>query len=659
MLHDVLNTTHSAATPLRGVRDKKVRCCCRVTNLCSASLHVRGAFLLALWLVFLGLTGIIPTPAQATSQSSTHSLTGAHALALYGTPKYKAGFRHFDYVNPDAPKGGWVRMAADAETFDSLNPFILKGIAADGLNALVFEPLMRRSADEPATVYGLIADRITVPASRAWTEFHLNPKATFSDGTPVTVDDVIFSFETLKTRGHPFYRIYFAPVAGVQKTGPQTVRFAFKAGDNRELPLIVADMPVLSKGYYTRVAFERTSLDAPVGSGPYLVDLVKPGRTITYRRNRQYWGADLPVNRGIYNFDRIIYDYYRDATVALEAFKAGRYDFRLENVAKNWATAYDFPAVKNKQVIKAEIPHGIPTGMQAFIFNLRKPLFQDIRVRQALSLAFDFEWCNRTLFYGTYKRNLSYFANSELAATGVPTGQELAVLEPFKDQLSQELFQLPFTLPVNNGPDDVRFHLRKAQTLLQEAGFTVVDNRLIDPATGKPVVIELLLSNLSFERVVSAFAANLKRLGITLITRSVDASQYQNRVRQFDFDMIMTVFPQTVSPGNEQRTFWESEFADEPGSQNLIGIKNPVVDKLVAGLVAARDWESLKAHARALDRVLLWQSYVVPNWYLGRFRMAYWNKFGRPDVMPLYATGFPEAWWAKDAVAEKSALRKD
>jgi microcin C transport system substrate-binding protein len=589
-------------------------------------------------------------------QASAQAVSNAPAIALYDTPKYKPGFKHLEYVNPDAPKGGWVRLAADSETFDSLNPFILKGIPAQGLVGGVFEPLMKRSTDEPYSLYGLLAQTVTMPKDRSWVEFRLNPKARFSDGAPVTAEDVVFTFETLKTKGHPFYRMYFAAVAGVRQTGPLSVRFSFKPGDNRELPLIVAEMPVVSKAYYTRVPFDRTSLDAPVGSGPYLVGQVKPGRTITYRRNQQYWGADLPVNRGMYNFDRIIYDYYRDATVALEAFKAGRYDFRLENVAKNWATAYDFPAVKNKQVIKAEIPHQIPTGMQAFIFNLRKPLFQDLRVRQAINLAFDFEWCNRTLFYGTYKRSQSYFSNSELAASGIPQGHELAALRPFRDQLPAELFKLPFTQPVNTRPEDIRYHLRKAQTLLAEAGFKVVDDRLIDPATGKPVVIEMLLSNASFERVVAAFAANLKRLGITMTIRSVDASQYQNRVRQFDYDMIMTVFPQTVAPGNEQRTFWDSEFADTPGSQNLIGIKNPVVDKLVAQLIAAPDWETLKARARALDRVLLWNQYVVPNWYLGRFRMAYWDKFGRPDVMPLYAPGFPEAWWAKGAEAQPAKL---
>lgn len=591
---------------------------------------------------FLLLCGFVLMPVPGFPQA----VTNAPAISLYDTPKYKPGFKNFDYVNPDAPKGGRVRLAASGPTFDSLNPYILKGIPADGL-ALVSETLMKPSFDEPNSMYGLVAESVTVPASRNWAEFTINPKARFSDGTPVTADDVVFSFNTLREKGSPSYRIYFAAVEGITKTGGRRVRFTFKPGDNRELPMIVGSVPVLSKSYYERVAFDRTSLDPPLGTGPYLVDEVRPGRTITYRRNPDWWGRDLPVNRGYYNFDRITFDYYRDPTVQLEAFKAGRVDFRLENVAKNWATAYDFPAVRAKRVLRDEIRNEIPNGMQAFVFNTRRSQFADVRVRQALNEAFDFEWMNRVLFFGIYRRITSYFANSELASSGIPQGLELKTLEPFRKDLPREVFDLPFTLPVNNTPDSIRFHLTRAQGLLEQAGYVLKDGKLVNAKTGEPFRFEILLSNASFERVAAAYIANLKKLGITATLRVVDASQYQNRIRDFDFDMIVHVFPQSVTPGNEQRTYWDSEFANIPGSQNMAGIKNPVIDKLVQQVVSAPDWASLKARSQALDRVLLWNHYVIPNWYSGIFRIAWWDKFGRPDVAPKYALGFPDLWWQK------------
>lgn len=576
-----------------------------------------------------------------------------HGLSMYNDLKYASSFTHFDYVNPHAPKGGEARLAT-LGTFDTLNPFVLKGIAAAGIGQ-IFDTLTVQSEDEPFSEYGLIAETIDTPADRSWVIFTLRPEARFHDGSPITADDVIWTFETLKTKGHPFYRVYYAKVLQAEKLGPRMVKFSFSPGENRELPLIVGQMPVLSRAYWSGRDFEKTTLDPPLGNGPYQVESIDPGRSITYRRVKDYWGAHLPVRVGQQNFDRIRYDYYRDSTVALEAFAAGQYDFRQENVAKNWATAYDFPAIKQGLIKKEQIPNQIPTGMQGYVYNTRRSLFRDRRVRQALAYAFDFEWTNKHLFYGAYKRTKSYFSNSELASRGLPNAAELEILEPFRGHIPPEAFTKAYRPPTTDGLGDIRDNLLTALALLREAGWVVKDMRLVNERTGEPFQFEILLADPSFERVTLPFVRNLERLGITASVRTVDSAQYQNRIDNFDFDMTVGVWPESLSPGNEQVDNWTSARADVPGSRNLAGIKDPVVDQLVALLIAAPDRQSLVVRTRALDRVLLWGEYVIPHWYLPDFRIVYWEKFAHPLVSPLYALGF-DTWWI-DVQKEKRLVR--
>jgi len=474
--------------------------------------------------------------------------------------------------------------------------------------------------------------------------FTLRANARFHDGSPITVEDVIWTFETLRTKGHPLYRSYYAAVASVEKTGPRTVRFAFKGGENRELPVIVGQLPVLSKAYWAERDFAKTTLDAPLGSGPYRVESFEPGRSITYRRVPNYWAAALPVNAGRFNFDTIRYDYYRDDTVALEAFKGGAYDIRQwEASAKNWAKAYDVPAVRDGRIRKEKIPNEVPTGMQGFVFNTRRAIFADPRVRAALAAAFDFEWSNVHLFYGAYTRTRSYFSNSELASRGMPSAAELAVLEPFRGRVPQEVFTREYQ-PPTTGPDGVRPNLVHALALLAEAGWVVRDLKLVNAQTGQPLTFEILLDTPSFERIALPFVKNLERLGVTARVRTVDAAQYEYRVKQFDFDMIVGLLPQSLSPGNEQNDYFSSAAADTPGSRNLAGIRDPVVDQLIELVIAAPDRAALVARTRALDRILLSGHYVIPHYHLGAFRVAYWNRFGRPAVSPKYELGL-DTWW--------------
>ena len=488
------------------------------------------------------------------TSAHAETTTPVHGFAMHGKPKYGPDFQYFDYVNPDAPKGGEARFAAIG-SFDTLNPFVIKGESATGLGFL-FQTLMTDSADEAFTEYGLIAESITVPKDRSYVEFTLRPEAQFNDGTPITADDVIFSFETLKNQGQPFYRFYYANVIGVEKLGERSVKFSFSPGENQELPLIIGQLPVLSKAYWQSRDFEATTLEPPLGNGPYHIESFEPGRFIVYKRNPDYWGKDLPVNRGFYNFERIRYDYYRDSTVALEAFKAGAYDIRPENTAKLWATGYDFPAAQQGLVQKAEFHHQMPSGMQAFVFNLRRSLFQDIRVREALAYAFDFEWSNRNLFYNQYTRTQSYFDNSELAATGLPSAAELKILEPLRAQIPERVFSQTYSPPKAENAEQLRANLREALNLLQQAGWTFKDRKLVNAETGKPFQFEILLVQPAFERIVLPFTRNLERLGIQASVRTVDSAQYENRVKAFDFDMLVYSWGQSLSPGNEQRNFW-------------------------------------------------------------------------------------------------------
>jgi len=568
--------------------------------------------------------------------------TPVQGIALHGQPKYGPDFQHFDYVNPNAPKGGEARFA-DIGSFDTFNPFNIKGQAAAGVGQL-FESLLTGSADEPFSEYGLIAESVDVPEDRGSVTFALRSQTKFHDGSPITADDVLFSFETLKTKGRPHYRFYYANVAKAEKLGERQVKFTFAPGENRELPLIMGQMPVLSKKYWQDRDFNATTLEPPVGSGPYRIERFEPGRFIVYKRDENYWGKDLPVNRGRDNIDRLRYDYYRDVTVALEAFKAGAYDLRVENVAKQWATGYDFPALSKGWVKKETFSNQLPSGMQGFVFNLRRPLFQDARVRRALAYAFDFEWSNRNLFYSQYTRTRSYFDNSELAARGLPSPEELTVLEPLRAQLPPEVFTAAYEPPTASDGEQVRANLQKALQLLQEAGWTFQGRKLVNTKTGEPFRFELLLSEPTWERIALPFARNLERLGIEMNVRTVDSAQYENRERTFDFDMVVNVWGQSLSPGNEQREFWSSAAAEQPGSRNLAGLKNPAIDRLVDQVIAAPDRAGLVARVRALDRALQWNFLVIPHWHIPYARIAYWDKFGYPTATPLQGVQL-DAWW--------------
>lgn len=570
-----------------------------------------------------------------------------HAITLYGKPKYKPGFTHFDYAEPDAPKGGAVKLASPA-SFDNLNPFILKGVKAPGIG-MTFETLMTGSLDEPQSMYGLLAESVDIAADNRSAVFFLNPNARWHDGTPVTAEDAVFSFNTLIEKGDPTYKIVYADIEKIQKTGPLSVKFTFKDPKNRELPTIAASLSVFSKAYYEKNPFDQTTLTAPMGSGPYKVKSVDQGRSIVYERVKDYWGAKLPVNVGQNNFDEIRYDVYRDETVMLEAFKSGGYDYREEYVARNWATAYDFPAIKDGRVVKRTIENDVPTGMQCFIFNVHNSKFKDRRVREAITLAMDFEWMNKTLFYGAYKRNSSFFMNTEFAANGLPGQDELALLEPYRAELPPELFTQAFAVPLTDGSGNNRKNLLRAQALLNEAGWVIKDGFRVNRETGEPLTVEFMLNQPTFERVVAPIRKNLERLGIPATIRMVDDSQYQKRVDTHDYDVISTWFNRQVFfPGNEQKALWHSSQADVEGSNNIGGVKNAVVDAMIDRLLAAKDLPHLTAAARALDRVLLWENYVIPHWHAPYFRVVHWDKFAEPKTAPRYAVGFSRWWIDKD-----------
>ncbi len=578
-----------------------------------------------------------------------------HAIAMHGEPKYGPGFTQFDYADADAPKGGDVRLAAIG-TFDNLNPYILKGVAAVGLGGL-FETLMTSSDDEAFTKYGLLAESIEVPDDRSWAAFTLRAEARWHDGRPVTPEDVIWSLETLKTKGHPFYRTYFANIAKAERTGERSVRFTFSGGENRELPLIAGELPILPRHYWEGREFGKTTLKPPLGSGPYRVKSLDPGRSITYERIEDYWGAEIPVNKGRNNFDTIRYDYYRDTTVALEAFKSGGYDFRIENTSKDWATAYDTPPVRQGLIKLEEIRHQRPTGMQAFVFNTRREIFRDPRVRRALAFAFDFEWSNKNLFYGQYTRTESYFSNSELASTGLPGPEELKILEPLRGQIPDQVFTETYKPPASDGSGNIRRNLRQGLSLLKQAGWVFKDRKLVKAENGLPFSFEILLSQPVWERIALPFAKNLERLGIEARVRTVDAAQYQKRTEDFDFDMTVDVFGQSLSPGNEQRDLWGSGAAGRQGSRNTIGIRDEAVDRLIELVISAPDRDSLIHRTRALDRVLLWGHYLIPHWHIRSFRVAYWDKFGRPPTNPKYDLGF-DTWWIDETKAAALAERR-
>ncbi|MBV1915326.1 MAG: extracellular solute-binding protein, partial [Pseudomonadales bacterium] len=581
--------------------------------------------------------------------ANTQAIHKSHGIAMHGEPKYPAGFKHFDYVNPAAPKGGSVKLAVNSSGgFDSLNPFVLKGVSAAGIGGYLYETLTQKSDDEAFTQYGLIAESIEWPEDRSWVIYHINPNARFHDGHAIDAEDVIYTFELLTTKAHPFYASYYKNVRKVEAIGDHSVKFSFEPGDNRELALIIGQLPVLPKHYWQTRDFSKTSLEPPLGSGPYKISKVDPGRSITYTRVKNYWGKDLNINAGLYNFDQIHFDYYRDNTIALEAFKAGEYDFRAENTSRNWATAYTGPAFDRGHIVKESIRHYNPTGMQGFVMNSRRWPFKDPKVRQALSYAFDFEWTNKQLFYSAYTRNNSYFTNSELASRGLPSKEELKLLEPFRDQLPPELFTTEYQPPKTDGSGRIRGNLRKATKLLKEAGWKIENKKLIETKTGKPFEFTILLVSADFQRVVLPFTKNLEKLGIKAEIRLMDTQQYISQLRSYDFDMVISTISQSSSPGNEQHSFWHSSTVDIPRGRNIAGVSNSVVDHLVDLVIAAPDRESLITRTRALDRVLLWNHYVIPHFHTQSFRVAYWNRFSKPAIAPRYALGF-DNWWIDPA----------
>ncbi len=597
-----------------------------------------------------GLVGTVPVRADEPQWRIGSS--------LMGEPKYRAGFTHFDYVDPKAPKGGSLRLAHEG-TFDSFNPVTEKGNAAEGLG-LVFQQLMTSALDEISTEYGDVADALKYPDDFTWVTYRLNPKARWHDGSPITVDDVVWSFRA-QVDNDPSRAFYYKHVTKVEATGPNEVTFTFDQAGNRELPQIVGQMLVLPKTWWEgttadgrKRSIADSSLEPPMGSGPYRIDRFEAGRFVSFRRVEGWWGAELPVHVGTNNFDEIRYEYFREETAQMEAFKSDSYDVRFENIAKNWATAYDFPARAAGRVVLDKIPQAGRGIMVGFLPNARRDKFADPRVRRALSLTFDFEDMNRTLFFGEYERVSSYFYPTELASTGLPEGAELEILKEAEKAgtIPAEVFTTPFVNPLTADPTAARANLKDALALFAEAGWVQKGGRLVSAKTGEPFRIELLLNGGTLQRVAVRWRETLSKIGVELAIRPVDSSQYINRTRAHDYDMIYGGWPQSLSPGNEQVSFFGTESADRDGSQNWVGIKNPAIDAIIKRILYAKDRTDLVAATRALDRVLLWNHYVVPGWTTSMTRMARWDRFSHPDSLPKYSTGFPTIWWWD---AEKAA----
>ncbi|PCI06836.1 MAG: ABC transporter substrate-binding protein [Gammaproteobacteria bacterium] len=576
----------------------------------------------------------------------------SHAVSAMGMgyePKYSEHYKHFDYVNPAAPKQGKLTLMG-LGTFDSLNPYLLKGISADGLSVLVFESLLEKSLDEPFSEYGLIADDFYLAKDELSVTFHINPLAKFSNGDAITAEDVKYSFDTLMSKAaHPQFRVYYADVKSAVIIDQLTVRFNFK-NKNRELHMIVGEIPIFSKKWAGDQDFEKLSDSRPIASGPYVVDKYSRGKSIKYIKNQDYWAKNLPVRHGMFNFDEVTYKYYKDSTIALEAFKAGEFDFFFENYSKRWARSHNGPRYASGEIYKTELTHKNNAGMQGFAFNTRLEKFRDVRVRRALSLAYDFEWANEKLFYNQYVRAGSYFSNSELAAQGLPTGKERILLEKYRHQLPDDIFTKFWEPATTVAPDSLRKNLIQARDLLTEAGWTV-HNGVLKNQQGDIFTLDILLVQNGFDRIVAPYAHNLKKLGIETNYRKVDASLYKRRLDTFEFDMVVTSFSSSISPGNELMNMFHSRSAQLKGSNNLPGINDPVVDELVLKIIQAEDREQLVIASRALDRVLVQGEYLVPNWFINVHRVAYWNKFGIPDGHPLYyepVSWLLKSWWIKD-----------
>jgi len=590
---------------------------------------------------------LLATPSWLTLTAAQESSTTiSHGFAVHGDLKYGPDFTHFDYVNPAAPKGGDVVLSANG-SFDSLNGYILKGDPAAGLG-LIYDTLLVGSSDEPFSSYGSLAQSVKYPEDRSWVIYTLRPEARWHDGIPLTADDVVWTYETLTTQGHPQLRSYWGAVESVEKLDSHRIRFNFGPETNREMPSIVGQMPILPKHWWEGRDFTETTLDVPLGSGPYRIANFDAGRSITYERVADYWGQNVPVNVGQNNFTTMRYDYYRDRVVEREALKGGAIDFFQENVARIWATGYDTPAVRDGLLVKEEIANEVPQGMQGFAVNTRKPALADRRVRQALTLAMDFEWMNETYFFNAYRRSRSFFTNTDMEAKDLPGSDELALLEPWRDQLPPEVFTEAYQPPSTDGSGDNRVNLRRASSLLDEAGWPIVDGKRVNTETGESLTIEFLLISPAFETITLAYVQALEPLGVDATVRTVDSSQYVSRLDAFDFDIVIDRSVITFSPGNEQLDSWGTESADIFGGGNLVGVRDPVVDYLIDRIIDAPDYDSLITASRALDRVLQWGFYYVPHWHLSSFRVAYWNKFDQPAIAPRYALGFG-TWWVDEA----------
>ncbi len=570
----------------------------------------------------------------------------AHAIAMHGEPALAPGFAAFPYVSPDAPKGGRVTLGSPG-SFDNLNPMIVRGEPVQGIREFVVESLMARSQDEPFTLYGLIAETIDVPDDRSEVTFRLDRRARFSDGTPLTAADVLFSFEVLRDRGRPNYRTYYKKVARTEVLSEHEIRFVFADGGDRELPLILGLMPVLPRHAMSAERFEETTLAPLIGSGPYRIAAVDPGRSITYRRDPDYWARDLPVNRGRFNFDEIRFEYYREASTQFEAFKTGALDLRNEDDPAMWAKRYDFPAVRDGRVAREEIPIGLPAGMTGLVFNTRRAVFADPRVREALIHLFNFEWVNKSFFHGLYRRSQSYFERSMLSSAGRPAdARERTLLAPFAGSVLPEILDGTWHVPESDGTPQNRANARRAFEMLEAAGYALEGGRLVDGKTGTPLAFEILASNTGQERLLGAFTGDLARLGIAARIRVVDSAQYQARLKDYDYDMIQFTWPSSLSPGNEQLFRWSSRVADDPGSYNYAGVRNPAADAMIAAMLAARSNDDFVSAVRALDRVLLSGHYVIPLFFPPRQWIASWTRLAHPGRMPLFGFNL-DTWWIR------------
>jgi len=564
-----------------------------------------------------------------------------HAISAFDQIKYNKDFKHFDYVNPSAPKGGRIRLA-ERGTFDSLNQFILKGVPAIGLDS-IYESLLVTSLDEPFTAYGLLAKALNVSPDQSSITFYMEKNAKWHDNMPITANDVEWTFKTILEKGHPSYKSYYSDIKSIEVIDTYIIKFNFKNIKNKELPIIIGQMKILPKHFWKDKNLNSSGLLIPLGSGPYRIKNVSAGKNITYHRIKGHWAKNHPIYIGQNNFDIIQYDYYRDSNVMIEALKAKEYDFRSENISKEWATAYN-NLKDNSSFIKEELVHELPQGMQAFVFNTRKEIFNNIYIRKALSLAFDFEWTNKTLFYGQYIRSISYFSNSNLASTGLPSKEELNILNKYKDIIPSEVFSTVYNPGLTNGSGNNRKNLLEAINILKNANYTLKDNTLKN-SEGMDIKFEILLLSPAFERIVAPFIKNLNKLGVKANIRIVDTAQYKNRLDNYDFDMVVMSRGQSLNPGNEQRNYWSSQSANINGSSNWIGIKNKAVDDLIELIIQASDRNDLILHTKALDRVLLHSHYVIPHWHIKKWRLAYWKKLKRPKNIPKYNLGFPETWW--------------